>query len=298
MRRYRLTYFLAQSFKSLWRNGIMTVASIGVLMGCLVVIGSFALLILNIDVNLEKLGLLNEIVVFVEDGKTDEETMAIGEKIRALNNVAEVTFVSKEKALEEERAKYAEYSELYDLVEGDNPLRDSFVIKYENVEEVPTLDFQLEQMMKNGDIGKINNFLELTVTIEGIKDNISMVLVWFMIILFLVSIFVIINTIKLAVHSRRTEITIMRYIGATNWFVVLPFIFEGIIIGIISAGIAFGAQWYMYGYVVDMMGSAMGFISILMFEEIGYSLFFAFMGIGIATGIIGSTISTRKYLKA
>ncbi len=298
MRRYRLTYFLAQSFKSLWRNGIMTVASIGVLMGCLVVMGSFALLIMNIDVNLDKLGLLNEIVVFVEETKNDEEVSAIGENIRSLNNVAEVTFVSKEQALEEEREKYAEYSGLYDLVEGDNPLRDSFVIKYENNEDVSTLVFHLEQMKNNGDLAKINNFLDLATSIDGIKNNISMVLVWFMAILFLVSIFVIINTIKLAVHSRRTEITIMRYIGATDWFVVLPFIFEGIIIGIIAAGIAFAAQWYIYGYIVDMMESAMGFITILMFSEFGLALFLAFMGIGIVTGIIGSTISTRKYLKA
>lgn len=298
MRRYRFTYFLAQSIKGLWRNGIMTVASIGVLMGCLVVMGSFALLIMNIDVNLDKLGLLNEIVVFVEETKTDEEVSAIGENIRSLNNVAEVTFVSKEQALEEEREKYAEYSGLYDLVEGDNPLRDSFVIKYENNEDVSTLVFHLEQMKNNGDLAKINNFLDLATSIDGIKSNISMVLVWFMAILFLVSIFVIINTIKLAVHSRRTEITIMRYIGATDWFVVLPFIFEGIIIGIIAAGIAFAAQWYIYGYIVDMMESAMGFITILMFNEFGYALFFAFMGIGIVTGIIGSTISTRKYLKA
>ncbi len=298
MRRYRLTYFLAQSFKSLWRNGVMTVASIGVLMGCLVVIGSFALLILNIDVNLEKLGLLNEIVVFVEETKTDEEVEAIGENIKALNNVASVEFISKEQALEEEREKYAEYSGLYDLVEGDNPLRDSFVIKYESNEEVSTLVFHLEQMKNKGDLAKINNFLDLATSIDNIKNNISMVLVWFMIILFMVSIFVIINTIKLAVHSRRAEITIMRYIGATDWFVILPFIFEGIIIGLIAAGAAFGVQWFMYGYVVDMMESAMSFITVLMFDEFMLPLLFAFLGIGVVTGIIGSTISTRKYLKA
>lgn len=298
MRRYRLTYFLAQSLKGLWRNGVMTVASVGVLMGCLVVIGSFALLIANINVNLEKLGLLNEIVVFVEEDKNDEEVAAIGENISALNNVSKVTFIPKEQALEEEREKYAEYSGLYDLVEGDNPLRDSFVIKYESNEEVSTLVFHLEQMKNKGDIAKINNFLDVATTIDNIKNNISMVLIWFMVILFMVSIFVIINTIKLAVHSRRSEITIMRYIGATDWFVVLPFIFEGIIIGLIAGGIAFGVQWFMYGYVVDMMSSGMNFITILGFNEIRLNLLLSFLGIGVVTGIIGSTISTRKYLKA
>ena len=119
MKRYRLSYFIIQSIKGLWRNGIMSVASITVLTSCLVVIGSFALLILNIDVNLEKLGLLNEIVVFVDESKNDEEVSIIGEQIRALDNIASVEFISKEQALEEEREKYKEYTGLYELVEND-----------------------------------------------------------------------------------------------------------------------------------------------------------------------------------
>ncbi|MBQ2707261.1 MAG: ABC transporter permease, partial [Clostridia bacterium] len=251
MKRYRFSYFLGQSFKGLWRNGIMTVASITVLMSCLVVMGSFALLILNIDVNLEQLGLLNEIVVFVDETKTDDEVSAIGEQIRALDNIDEVIFISNEQALEEEKVKYAEYSDLYELVEGDNPLRDSFVIKYSDNSKAATTAYQLGQI---DGIAKVNHRQDLAATIERIKSGISLVLVWFMAILFVVSIFVIINTIKLAVHARRAEITIMRYVGATDWFVILPFVLEGIIIGIISSGLAYLIEWYMYSYVVTMVG--------------------------------------------
>ena len=123
---------MGQSFKGLWRNGVMTLASITVLISCLIVIGSFALLTLNINVNLEKIGLMNEIVVFVDESKTEEEVSAIGEQIRALDNVSEVKFISKDEALAEEKEKYSEYSALYELVDGDNPLRDSFVITYED----------------------------------------------------------------------------------------------------------------------------------------------------------------------
>jgi len=295
MRRYRFSYFLGQSFKGLWRNGIMTVASITVLMSCLVVMGSFALLILNIDVNLEQLGLLNEIVVFVDETKTDDEVSAIGEQIRALDNIDEVIFISNEQALEEEKAKYAEYSDLYELVEGDNPLRDSFVIKYSDNAKAATTAYQLGQI---DGIAKVNHRQDLAATIERIKSGISLVLVWFMAILFVVSIFVIINTIKLAVHARRAEITIMRYVGATDWFVILPFVLEGIIIGIISSGLAYLIEWYMYSYVVTMVGDNFNMIKILSFNEIGLSVGVAFLGIGIITGIIGSTISTRRYLRA
>ena len=120
-----------------------------------------------------------------------------------------------------------------------------------------------------------------------------------MAILFVVSIFVIINTIKLAVHSRRSEITIMRYVGATEWFVILPFIFEEDgIIGLISSGLAYLVEMYMYGYVVSMMTENFRFLTIIGFDEIRTQLLLAFLGIGVVTGIIGSTISTRRYLKA
>lgn len=295
MRRYRIGYFLGQAFRGLWRNGLMTVASVTVLMSCLVVMGSFALLILNINTNLENLGLLNEIVVFVDESKTDEEVAIIEEKIRALDNVAEVVFISKEEALLQESEQYSEYAGLYDMLAEDNPLRDEFRIKYEDNSVVATLVYQLGQI---DGIAKINNRLDLAVSIEKVKSSITLVLVWFMAILLAVSIFVIINTIKLAVHSRRAEITIMRYIGASDWFVVLPFIFEGIIIGIISGVCAFFIEWYMYSYVIKMVDGSFDFIDILPFSEVNGLVALAFLGIGVVTGIIGSTISTRKQLRA
>ena len=296
MKRYRLTYFVGQSFKGLWRNGVMSIASITVLMSCLVVIGSFALLILNIDVNLEKLGLLNEIVVFIDQNKTDEEVALIGEQIKALDNVDSVEFISNEQALEEESVRYEDFIDITEMFQGDeNPLRDSYVIKYIDNAKASTLVYQLGQI---DGIASVRNRLDLAVTIEKLKNGISLVLVWFMAILFAVSIFVIINTIKLAVHSRRTEISIMRYIGATEWFVILPFIFEGIIIGIISSLLAYLIEGYMYSYVVSMMDNNFRMITILDYSSINTEVLLAFLAIGVVTGIIGSTISTRKYLKA
>ena len=295
MKRYRLTYFLGQSFKGLWRNGIMTVASVTVLMSCLVVIGSFALLIFNINVNLENLGLLNEIVVFIDENKTDEEVAAIGDQLRALENVAEVEFIHRDDALAEEKERYADYSDLYELVDGDNPLRHSFVITYIDNAKVDDLDYEIGRI---DGIANKNNRLDLALAIEEVKNSISLVLVWFMIILFAVSIFVIINTIKLAVHARREEISIMRYVGATNWFVILPFIFEGVIIGIIASVFAFFVQWYAYSYVVSMMSTNLAFIEIVPFGQVWPIAALAFIVIGVVTGIIGSTISTRKHLKA
>ncbi len=294
MKRYRVSYFLGQGIKGLWRNGVMTVASIAVLMSCLVVMGSFGLLIMNIDVNLEQLGLLNEIVVFIDENKTAEEVEQIGAQIRALDNVSEVLYNSPEQILLEEQERYGSDG-LIELVAGDNPYRHEFVIRYEDNSKVSTLEYQLDKI---DGIAKKNSRLDLANKIEEIKNGVIIVLVWFMAILFVVSIFVIINTIKLAVHSRRTEIRIMRYIGATDWFVIFPFIFEGIFIGLISSGFAYLIERYMYRYVITMMGTNFRMLTILPFEELHWLVLGAFAVIGVVTGIIGSTISTRKYLNA
>ncbi len=353
MKRYRFSYFLGQSFKGLWRNGIMTFASIAVLFSCLVVMGSFSLLILNVNSNLENLGLLNEIVAFVDfyddaedeakkvglgettvsedtavpeeeelaadteiagdelGGETvepdaepvlmtrEEEIVRLGElkaEIEALSNVAEVILVTKEQALEEEKAKYAEFEGLYDLVENDNPLRDSFVIKYEENDGVATLEYNLDTIKELN--GNVKNRADLAKNVEDVKNSISGIFVAFIAILFIVSIFVIINTIRLALHSRRSEIVIMRYIGATDWFIMLPFVLEGVFIGIISGGIAFGAQWLLYTEACKKIGESVTFIKFYDFASIDISIAAAFVGIGVLTGIIGSVISTRKYRNA
>ena len=133
MRRYNIFYFIGQALAGLWRNGVMSVASIAVLMSCLVVIGGFTVLVMTIDVNLEQFGLMNEIVVFADHGASEEQIQQIEEKIRALDNVASVERITKAQALEDMKAQSAEYEDLYaDITDENNPLSDSFIITYED----------------------------------------------------------------------------------------------------------------------------------------------------------------------
>jgi len=360
MRRYRFTYFLEQSFKGLWRNGLMTFASVTVLFSCLVVLGSFALLVTNIDANLEKLGLLNEIVAFVDfdedkereqmvedahigsdtassdtsdtasvddiiddttavDGsdtvseelaeepdepaasRTREEEKealkVIESQIKAIPGVdiEGVKLVTKEEALAEEKEKYKDYAELYAHFEQDNPLRDSFVIKYKADAEPAVLAGKIDAIEG---IATVNSHDDLAKQVNDVKNGISTVLIIFLAILFVVSIFVIINTIKLALHSRRSEISIMRYIGATDWFIMLPFLLEGVIIGLLSGILAFFVEWYLYGYIVKEIQASVRFLHLLEFGDVAMGIGLAFAGVGVLTGVIGSIISTSKYLKA
>ena len=292
MKRYNIFYFIGQAFAGLWRNGVMSFASVAVLMSCLVVIGGFALIVKNIDVNLEQFGNLNEIVVFCDTEATEEEIVAVGEQLGKLDNIASIRRITKAEGLAQMKAEYDVYD---DVTEENNPLPDSYEITYIDTEKVGELDYQLHQIEG---IVKVNNRLDLATSIESVKSGVMLVFVWFLAILSVVSVFIIINTIKLSVFARRHEISVMRYVGATGWFITLPFIFEGIIIGVFSSVVAFFAEWYIYSYIETMVLTDLQMISILTFQEIKNTVLFGFMGLGVVAGIIGSSISLSKYLKS
>ena len=291
MRRYNPFYFIGQAFEGLFRNGVMSFASIAVLMSLLVVIGGFTLLVTNIDVNLSEFGLINQIVVFCDPNASDEQIAEIGEAIGKLDNIESVQHVTKEEGLEQMKAEYDIYD---DVSEENNPLPDSFVITYLENEKVPNLDYQLNQIEG---IAKVNNRLDLATKIESFKRGVMLVFVWFLVILGVVSIFIIINTIKLSVFSRRNEISIMQYVGATGWFISLPYIIEGAIIGLVSSVAAYFIEWYIYSYIEEMVITDLQMISILQFSDIRGYVFWGFLGLGVVLGVVGSIISLARYLK-
>ena len=291
MRRYNPFYFIGQAFEGLWRNGVMSFASIAVLMSLLVVIGGFTLLVTNIDVNLSEFGLINQIVVFCDPNASDEQIAEIGEAIGKLDNIESVQHVTKEEGLEQMKAEYDIYD---DVSEENNPLPDSFVITYLENEKVPNLDYQLNQIEG---IAKVNNRLDLATKIESFMRGVMLVFVWFLVILGVVSIFIIINTIKLSVFSRRNEISIMQYVGATGWFISLPYIIEGAIIGLVSSVAAYFIEWYIYSYIEEMVITDLQMISILQFSDIRGYVFWGFLGLGVVLGVVGSLISLARYLK-
>lgn len=291
MRRYNIFYFIGQALSGLWRNGVMSFASIAVLMSLLVVIGGFSLLVANINVNLEQFGLMKEIVVFCDQEATEEQIVEIGEKIAKLDNIEKVERITKAQGLLEMKE---DYGDVYDDVsEEQNPLPDSYKITYIETEKVPELDYQLTLIEG---IIKVNNRLDLAATIESFKSGVMLVFVWFLAILAVVSVFIIINTIKLSVFARRHEISIMRYVGATGLFISLPFVFEGIFIGAVASVGAYFVEWYIYAYIENMIATDLQMISFIPYTDISQIVLYGFIAIGIVLGIIGSSISLGKYL--
>ena len=295
--RYSIRFFLKQAFTSLWRNGVMSVASVAVLMSCLVVLGAFVLLVANLNKNLDNIAKLNVIMVFcdydLEEGKAEE----IGSDIKKLSNVDKCEYISKEESLEKMKEESGD-SGIYDDMTGENnPLCESFEVTYTNDDETEV--FNLEAELRNIDgVRKINSVYQTAKTIDSFKRGITIVFSIFLLILFVVSLFVIINTIKLAVYARRHEITVMRYVGATNGFITIPFVFEGIIIGVAASAVAYAIELVIYNYIAKSAFSNVAFISIIDAPTVAVPLFFGFIGVGMLTGIIGSVASLRKYLKS
>ncbi len=296
MSRYNPFYFIGQAFKSLWRNSVMTIASILILASCLVVLGSFALLVADLNLNLGELGLMNEIAIYLDPELDDAQVEKIGKTLESMSNVDTITFISKEEGLEEMRQDYAEYSDLFVIAEGEaNPLPDMFYITYADVTKSTTLEYQLSEIEG---ISKVILRLDLAMQIESFKSGTTLVFTWFLVLLFVVSIFVIINTIKIAVHSRRNEINVMRYIGATRTFIVTPFILEGALIGLFSGTIAYLVEWYLYTYVEQIVVSEIRMIEVYLFADVWQYVLAGFLLIGTLTGAIGSSISLRRNLNA
>ena len=293
---YSVRFFLEQAIKGLTRNGVMSVASVAVLMSCLIVLGSFSMLLMTLNLNLDKIAELNEIMVYCEYDLEAEQVDIVEAAIKSLENVASVTKITKEESLQTMINESGEYADLYsDITAENNPLCDSFEIVYENLDETAVYNLEAELRTIEG-VRKINSVYKIAKTIDSLKSGVMLVFVWFLIILFIVSIFVIINTIKLAVYSRRTEITVMRYVGATNSFITLPFIFEGVIIGVAASILAFVAESYIYIYIEKMVNTDMQMISIMTYSEVCPLLIGGFLIIGIVSGIIGSVASLNKYL--
>ena len=296
MRRYSSGYFVSQAFKGIFRNGVMSFASVAVLMSCLVVLGGFALLVHNININLEQFGLLNEIEVFVNYNATEEEIVAIEEKIRSLDNVAQVVRTTRDEAFAEAKAEFEGMEEMFENdPQAVERFSDSFTVTYEDNDKVVTLAYVLNQIEG---VRKVNNRLDLATKISSFKQGVLLIFTWFLLILFVVTLFVIINTIKLSVFSRRNEISIMRYVGATGFFITMPFLLEGIIIGLFASGAAYLAEWYFYLYIEKMVVTEWQMISIVPFDTLQMPLLVGFLGVGVVAGIVGSSISLGKYLKA
>lgn len=289
----KLGYYLKLAFNGLIKNPVMTISSIFVLLSCLVIMGSFYLVIKNVNYNVDKIDGYNKIVLFIERDATDYEVLEIGDKLREIKDIESAVLETKEEALEKQISQYENSDFLFEMYKDDNPLKDSYIITYSTHANVDTIKLNIEQKIDK--IAKLNVNMDVVEQIQNIKNAIAIIFSWLLILLFIVSLFVIINTVKLSVFARRDEIALMRYIGATNLFISTPFLIEGLVIGGISGALAFGLQYLIYKYMMLGLVGQYEIFSILPFSKVNGILIIGFIAIGVVTGFVGSLISLKKY---
>lgn len=292
-------YFIKSSFKGMYKNALMTLASVFVLIACMLIIGTVYLTSENVKSFMGKLESQNEIVAFIDDEYGDDSLSReqLCDKVKAISGVLSVEYVTKEQAFLEYRASLGENGSYLEGYEGeDNPLRNELRIKIGDIEQFSSVSGAVSQMEE---IANLRDSQDIVNMLLSVRRTMNMVGFWVLVLLAIVSLFIISNTIKLAMHSRRNEINIMKYVGATNGFIRFPFVLEGILIGILSTGAALLFQWCVYSYALVPALSQLSFLSdtIVPFKSMLISLVVIFGAIGLVVGAVGSALSIRKYLK-
>ncbi len=307
-------YNFVQGVKGVFRNSVMSFASILVLVSCMIILGTFYLVLDNIQENFNRIQSLNEIEARMPVTSSDAQIEEIGEKINEICRDMDIiesdaTYISREEHLKLFHELYADQAWSHMFDEKLNPLRPSYKLKFSNfsdISEVAQIVTRIEQItLEDGTVpftnADIASCIDLYRNVATVKKILLTVGLWLLGILLLITLFVIMNTIKLGVFARRNEVMFMRYCGATKAFIRTPFLVEGALLGLLSAGISLGLEYFLYHYALrGLVSSATAAISegITLSPFIGYLPILAvlFCALGLFAGLISSSISLKKYL--
>jgi len=289
-------YFLLVSLKSLVRNRWMSLASIGVVSITLFLLGIFIIVNYNVDIFARQVKEQVEVIVYVKDNVSQAHTERLRVQIIEIPEVREVRYVSRREALERLKESFGDKAYLLEGYEDDemNPLRDSFEIRTTVPEDIPVVAQRILSFSAVDWVDYGEDILERLFTVtQGIRTGVF----FFAVILGLTALFLIANTIKLTVINRSDEIRIMKYVGATDWFIRWPFLFEGMIMGLLGAIIPLVALNYGYGIMVDWLQGQVMFLAFVPSQVVMYEVFQVLVPLGVIIGGVGSMFSTHRFLK-
>ena len=289
-------YLVKEGFRNTWTNRMMSIASICVLLSCLVLIGSASMIFLNINSLVQKIEDENVIMVYIDDEATDADIDEMGIKLNDISNVEKIEFVAKEDAWAEQIATMDEaQAEFFTETTDKIPLPDAYKVTVKDLEQFTSTVKEIKAL---DHIYTVRQNTDLAKKLATLSHGITIIAIVIISVLFAISLFIISNTIKLTVYSRRLEISIMKSVGATNSFVQLPFVVEGIILGVVAGVLSLFAVWGIYEVAVKSFADVFRSIGLtaLTFTDYALPILGIFIAIGIVSGIGGSLITMRKYL--
>ncbi len=296
-KRFNLGYFISEGFRSIFTHGLMSFAAICMIVACLLIMGTFSLVAVNVDSLLGQMERENEFFAFVDESCTQERIEQLRTRIEAVPNVALVTYISREEAKVAFDQRYAEGDDAGLFQDLPNEVyRARFGI---HVEDISQFSATVDAVEVLPDVVKVRAESEVAnglVVVSNIASGVALILA---VILVVVSLFIIANTIKLGAFIRREEIAIMKMCGATNGFIRCPFIFEGIIFGLVGAAVAFALQWGVYALMTNAIGTSdtIKLIEIIPFNLVAGKVLGAFTGAGLVVGVGGSVMAIHKFLQ-
>lgn len=294
MKNNNLGYYFKEGISSIFNHGFMSFASVCITVACLIVMGSFSLLALNVNDIIKTFEEENVVLAFVNESFSIEQSLAIQPKIEAIEHVDNVEFISKAEAYDSFVSKYEDNSLFSDL--DAQVLRDRYAVYLDDIAYTEDVQQALDNIPGIVNITANLSIAQGFITTRNIVSAVSIVLVS---ILLIVSLFIMSNTVKLTTFDRREEIAIMKMVGATDGFIRWPFVLEGFVLGMLGSLIAFIAQWGIYELITNLIVSnyAVSFITLVPFAAVSVPMLIVFLIIGFGVGVGGSVLAIKNYLK-
>ena len=293
-RKAGFAYYVREGLSSVFVHGFTSLAAMLVIAACLMITGTFALVAYNLDLQIRELEGQSEIVVYIDENVSRDNALALGQKIRALDNVKTAEFVTKEQLFEDYLDSLGEDAYVMEELRDDNPLRDSYQITMDDVSLHADTVKALENI--NG-VAASSSMQEVSERLIQIRQVVNLISITMVALLGGVSVFIIANTVKLAMFARKEEIAIMKMVGATNHFIRAPFVVEGMFLGLSAAALAFFVLWGVYAYVSAQLAEGTAILTMVAFAAIWKEVLVTMLGAGLLLGVGGSVITIRRFLK-
>ena len=293
-RRFDAGYYFSEGFHSIFTHGFMSFAAVCMIVACLLIMGSFSLVAVNLNDMLGDLEDENQLAVYIDDSYTEEQARALEEELKAVPNVTNMTFVTRAEALDTYQQSHNNVELFEDL--PDDVFRDRYYVHIADIAQMAQTKANLEQVEGVGDVVAAVEIAEGFVLVRNVATGVALVLIG---ILLVVSLFIIANTIKLATFYRRDEIAIMKMCGATNGFIRWPFVVEGMVLGLTGSLVAFFLQWGLYQLVgkVIIQGNGLSLVTMIPYTAMVSTILPVFCAVGAVIGVGGSLVAIRKFLQ-
>ncbi|MFQ6840806.1 permease-like cell division protein FtsX [Agathobaculum sp.] len=290
----RFGYYWKEGFRNIFKHGFMSIAAVLIMVACLLLTGTVTLIAYNIDLSITELQQSNEIVVWIDENLTTREARALGSEFDQIDNIATIEFIDRDEALEDYRQELGDDAYiLEDFGSDNNPLRNSFVFTMKDPSLAEDTIAQIEAVEGADDVRADEAVISRLMQIQNVFNIVALAMV---VGLAVISIFIISNTVKLAMFARREEISIQKIVGATNWFIRWPFVIEGMVLGLLAGGLAFLAQWGLYTELHGIVSGVIPYFQIVPFESVRWLVLGVYCGAGVLFGIGGSVTSIRKFM--